>query len=102
VRSLTEFTLAPAPPAGQRIVLFAAVEPSNTASGIDKAIADKYAKVLAMGARADLYAQTGKPYSNPAAALEQRAAFELEISEAKSAVGSGYSSAPVRVAAQFF
>lgn len=95
------FRLHPAQARGQRLVFNVALEPSNTASGMDSWVADKYARTLAKGAKAELFAQSDKPYTNPDRALMLRAEFEQEMASAMADVAKSYSSARSRVRAQF-
>lgn len=95
------FRIHPAQARGQRLVFNAALAPSNTASGMDSWVADRYVRTLAKGAKAELFAQSGKPYTDLNRALMLRAEFEQEIANATAEVAKNYSAARSRVRAQF-
>lgn len=101
VRGLRTFTLYPAPPAGQAIVFNVALEPSNTAAGLDDVMYSKYARIIAIGAKAHLLAMSHQPFSDIAMAAVLRMQFDSEINNVISDAGRGYSSAPKRTVAHF-
>lgn len=68
-------TLLPAQAAGLILRVEAVLKPSNAATGIDDAIFDQYVETIAMGAKARLMKQAGKPYSNPVAGFALETQF---------------------------
>ena len=99
--SPVEFTLQPAPSAGQRVVVTAIVKPSNTASGIEDRLFASHAEAIAQGAKARLYALAEQPFSNMEQAGLNRALFDAAINTARTSAAKGYSRAPLRVAPSF-
>jgi hypothetical protein len=95
------FQIFPAPAKGQKIEIRAAIEPSNTASGLDREIYRKYINIIAQGAKAELFGMSNQPFSNPAAALIARRAFEDGISKTLADLATQYSSGRQRVVASF-
>jgi hypothetical protein len=102
VMSPLQFALYPTQAKGLRIQFYAALEPSATASGMEEWVADKYGRLLAKGAKAELLNQTAKPYSDPNRAMLLRAEFDQGMAEVMAEVSNNFSAAPVRVAPQFF
>lgn len=101
VHGLRAFTVHPAPPAGQAVVVKASLEPSNTATGLDDTMFAKYARIIGIGAKAHLLAMSNQPFSDIGAASLLRAQFDAEIDKVMADIGRNYSSAPRRVAAHF-
>lgn len=101
VTSPTEFELHPVQARGRRLVLNVALEPSNTASGMDSWVIDRYARTIAKGAKYEIFSQADKPFSNPDRALQLRTEFEQEVADAMGDIAKHYSTAPLRVKAQF-
>lgn len=97
VHNEREYSIHPAPAAGQQVVFFCAVAPANNAAGIDSNVYAKYARAIAMGAKAELFSMQNQPFTNPAAAIDERSSFEVEISRAIHDVNRNFSTAPVRV-----
>lgn len=97
VHNEREYSIYPAPAAGQQVVFFCAVAPANNATGIDSNVYAKYARAIAMGAKAELFSMKNQPFTNPAAAIDERSRFEVEISRAIHDVGRNFNTAPVRV-----
>jgi hypothetical protein len=95
------FSVCPPPAARQTLVIAAALEPSNTASTIDDELFRKYGRIIAQGARAELFGMKGQPFSDPAASLAARASFMQDIDKTITAVGKQFSSAPQRVRPSF-
>lgn len=95
------FTVYPALAAGQKIVFYCAVAPSNTATSIDDALYDRYARAIAIGAKAELFGMKRQPFSDADATLDERAKFEVEIMKAITNVAHHSSSAPLRVKGSF-
>lgn len=95
------YTVCPAPAAGQQVVFHCAVAPSNTATSIDEALYDRYARAIAVGAKAELFGMKRQPFSDADAALDERGKFEVAIMRAISNVGHQSSSAPVRTKGSF-
>lgn len=97
-----EFKLFPEPITGLRVDMTAILKPSDTSEGIEDHLYAQYAEKIAYGAKARLFAQPGKPYTNPAlaAAFEQK--FADAVADANWRAEKAYSNAPQRVKAQFF
>lgn len=95
------FSIFPAPAKGQKIEIKAAIQPSNTASAIDRELYRKYINTIAQGAKAELFGMTNQPFSNPAAAQDARRKFEDGINTALSDVSTQFSSGRQRVKASF-
>lgn len=102
VHNEREYSIYPAPAAGQQVVFFCAVAPSNTATGIDDNVYAKYARAIAMAAKAELFGMHKQPFSDRDAAFDERSKFEVEITRVVSAVGANYNSAPLRTKAHSF
>lgn len=95
------YTIYPAPAVGQQVVFHCAVAPSNTATSIDDALFDRYARAIAVGAKAELFGMKNQKFSDADAALDERGKFEVAITRAITDIGHNSNSAPVRVAASF-
>jgi hypothetical protein len=95
------FRLYPVPSAGQRLVFDVALEPSETGSGVADVVFAKYARFLAHGAKAELFAMKQQPFSDPAAASDERMLFEEAISSTKEAIAHSHARTPVRVRGSF-
>lgn len=99
VRGPFDVTLHPAPAKGQRIVIHAAVAPSNTAASIEKQIFRKYLRIIAHGAKAELFSMKNQPFSNALAAIDERQQFDAGINQTIG--GLSRQSGPPRVVASF-
>jgi hypothetical protein len=95
------FTIRPAPPAGQQVVFDCALAPANSAASLDDDLYARYARAIAIGAKAELFGMKKQPFSDMDAALDERGRFEVEITRAISDIGRHSSAAPVRVKASF-
>lgn len=95
------FEIFPAPAKGQKIEIQAAIEPSNTASGIDPELYRKYINIIAQGAKAELFGMSNQPFSNPAAAIVARRAFDEGINKTLADLATQFSSGRQRVQASF-
>lgn len=101
VNGLRSFTLSPAPAAGQHVLFKVAIEPSNSATGIDDVMYSKYARIIAKCAKARLLSMDNQPFSNPERAKYLYAEFELDVDQVISDVNASYSNAARRVKAYF-
>jgi hypothetical protein len=95
------FSVFPALAAGQRIELTAAIEPSNTATTIDDELFRKHIKIIAQGAKAELFGMAKQPFSDPLAAAAARARFDEGVASTISQIAHSFSSAPLRVRGSF-
>lgn len=96
-----EFELRPAPPAGLVVALVAICQPGQEATGVDDVLYAMYAREIAYGARAKLFARANKTYSNAALADKFERMFDESIARARTKAAKSYSSAPLRTAASF-
>lgn len=101
VNGLRTFTISPAPGAGQHVLFKAAIEPSNSATGIDDLMFSKYARIIAKSAKARLLAMDNQPFSNPERAKYLYAEFDMDVDQVISDVNASYSNAAQRVRAHF-
>jgi hypothetical protein len=99
--SPSEFLIQPTPVTGQEVVIKAVLMPSNSASGIEDDLFAQYARAIAMGAKAILFAMAYQPFTNPTAAMVARLEFETAIGNTTIRVAKAFSSAPLRVQACF-
>lgn len=97
VHNTREFSIYPAPSAGQQVVFRCALAPSRSATGLDDAIYEDHADAIATGAKAALFDMQNQPFTNPRAAIDERSRFEVAISRTIHNVGTNSNSAPVRV-----
>lgn len=105
IQAISPVQFALYPPAkvkGLKLEFNVALMPTNTASGIEDWVADRYARQLVLGAKSILYGAADKPYSNQGAAIDMRGQFDAAIADVKGEVAAAFSTAPVRVQAQFF
>jgi hypothetical protein len=79
-----------------------AIKPSQTASGLESFIFEKWRDAITDGALFRLFAMQKKPWSNPALAGSRKTLFDQKIAEAKLAANKGFTRSPLRVKAQFF
>lgn len=96
-----EFELRPLPRGGDVLQLTAAMQPSNTAKGLDDVLFSMFADAISLGAKARLLDKDGKPYSNPAKAAQYRERFEAKIADAMVKAAKSFSSAALRTRASF-
>lgn len=66
------------------------VKPSRSATGIDDAIWEKYLEVIASGAKARLFAMSGKPWTNEKLAVYHKGMFDDGIDKARLAAFKGH------------
>lgn len=97
----TSFQLTPFPSDGQRLEIRAIVKPSNKATGLDDELYAQYAEAISYGAKARLYLQPDKPYTNPNLAMTHKAMFDEAIGIASQRVAKSYSRAPLRTAGHY-
>ncbi len=96
------FRVWPAVTGDRQIHMQAVVMPSHSSLGIDDALFEQYAEVIARGAKARLYLHPQKPYTNPELASICREEFAMAIAREKIAAAKGFSGAPLRTRPQFF
>lgn len=93
--------IRPVPAAGQRIEIIAALQPSNSASTLDDRIARQHIRVIAEGAKAELFGKKNQPFTDAAASSDARAKFQSGVDKVLADVAASYSSGPQRVRASF-
>lgn len=76
-----QLILVPAPTLVKNLAVTVALAPTRAATGADDMLYEKYAPLIASGAKAYLMAQKKKPYSDPTQALEYRRQFGLGVGE---------------------
>ena len=74
----------------------AAVVPQYGGGGIDDAVYDKFAEVLAAGAKGRLMRMARKPWSNPQLAMQYDDYFSSEVAAAATIAARGYGRARLR------
>ena len=80
------------------LVIFAAIRPTILAATIADFLVTDYREVIAKGAKARLFAMTGKPWSNPAEASRLRTEFGSDVGNIRVAVSKSFTRASLRVA----
>lgn len=98
---LRNWRVLPVPDGVLAVSLTVALEPADTASGLDDGLAADYGLLIARGAKAELLALAGQPFSNPALAQELRGQFDDEVARVKLSVTRAYGAAPLRVVPSF-
>lgn len=93
--------LVPVQDAGLELAIEAVLKPSNTATGVQDNIFDRYVQAIAAGAKADLLAKPSD-WSNPQLAGYYAGQFQTDIDNVAAEVRSGFSRAPLRVRPSFF
>lgn len=97
-----QFTTAPHTVTGRQRVNFTAVlAPNHAAKGIDDALFEQYAEDIAHGAKARLFAQRQKPYTDLQAAADERALFDSAIWREQVRAAKGFSGASLRTRPSF-
>jgi hypothetical protein len=74
-----------------------AIAPSRSSSAVDDDIFERFAEVIACGARARLYDTVNQPYYDPQAALVYRKKFNDDIADVRTRVNKGLSRASVQI-----
>jgi hypothetical protein len=95
------FSIFPAPPAGQRLDIHVALEPSNTASTLDDLVVRKHITTIIAGAKSELLGKKNQPYSDPVGAIEQRSLFDAGVDHVIGQLATKFSSGQNRVRASF-
>lgn len=101
VKDVLNYQVVPMPTAPQSVVLTVALAPGDAATGVDDIIGTRYKRALVMGAKAELFGMKKQAFSDPNAALDERARFDDEIARIKISVARAFSSAPLRVKPSF-
>lgn len=94
--------LLPLKTAGMSLAIQATLKPSNTATGLDDAIFDRYVEVIATGAKARLMSQPDKAYSSPGAAAMHRSNFLSAIDTLKTNIWRGTAATRPRARSHWF
>lgn len=100
--SPVRFRIQPKPVARAKLAIAAVLQPAHDATGIADELFMLYAEVIGMGAKAKLYAQPQKSYSNAAQAVYERESFDSAIARIKITAAKAYSGAPLRTRPSFF
>jgi hypothetical protein len=95
-------TLIPTPGAGLELRIEAILQPSEAATGMPDAIADRYMRYIAKGAVATLLDMNKQPWTNNGLSDKRRAEFERDMARIKSRVWKGHTNRRPRHTAQFF
>lgn len=96
-----QFRIVPMPNDRRQIQFEAVLMPSNVSTGLDDPFFEQYAEIIACGAKARLYAQPQKTYTDRMLAAEELEKFTLSIFRTRIAASKGYSGAPLRIKSQF-
>lgn len=96
-----QFRAVPMPSGRSIVKLRAVLMPNHAAQGIEDALFEQYAEVIARGAKARLYLQPQKTYTNPELAAVEKEEFTLAIARERVAAAKGFSGAPLRTKPQF-
>lgn len=95
-------TLLPAPKAISVMLIEVTLKPGSSAAGIDDFLFDQYAETIAIGAKARLMKQPGKPYTN----LNDAMLLAAEFKQAMATIGvvemRGSSSHRARSSGRFY
>lgn len=80
-----QISLVPMPGIGVSgmFTAFISLRPTRDSTTCDSSIRERWAEVVGQGALSRLYAAAGQPYSNPAAAADFRAKFNVGCAEAR-------------------
>lgn len=97
-----QIILTPTPDATQRgaLSITLALQPSLTATGFPKWIAEKYLESIADGALARLLLMPGKPWADGTSGQLARSRFDQAIATARSSAASSIGRAALRVTSQ--
>jgi hypothetical protein len=101
---MTSVVLLPTPTVGYvgGMRLFGAVRPTTNAAEVADLLVQDYRETIAKGAKYRLYAQMGKPWSNPAESIRLRAEFGSDVANTKIEVSKSFTRATLRVAPRRF
>lgn len=91
----------PAPAAGQSLTIYASLQPTNDATGIDDMLYANYARIIALGAKVELFNASLKPYTDRESAGRAKIEFDEEIRKVIHDVAKAHSSAPLRTKPSF-
>ena len=97
-----QFRMVPMPVSRSILRMRAVLQPDHDAPGVADLIYNQYAELIGAGAKARLYLQPEKPYTNPALAAVEKEKFEQGIARVKLDAAKGYSGAPLRTRAFYF
>lgn len=97
----TTFRAVPMPTARAHVRLQAVLMPNHTATGLVDGLFAQYAEVIGRGAKARLYAQPQKTYTDPGLAALMKDEFDLAIAREKIAAAKAFTGAPLRTKPQF-
>ena len=95
------FQMQPQPQDRQQITFRVVLAPNHASTGIDDALFAQYAEQIATGAKARLYAQPQKTYTDPGLAAIEQEKFALFMAREKIEAAKGFSGAPLRIKPQF-
>lgn len=96
----TQVKVQPVPSAGS-LALYASMQPTNDATGIDDMLYARYARTIALGAKVELFNASLKPYTDRESAGRAKIEYDEQIRQVIHDVARAHSSAPLRVRAQF-
>lgn len=99
--SPTQIKVQPVPAAGQSLVLYGSLQPTNDATGIDDMLYARYARAIALGAKVELFNASQKPYTDRESAGRAKIEFDEEIRKVIHDVAKSHSSAPLRTRPSF-
>jgi hypothetical protein len=99
--SQLQFEAVPIPTSRMIVKMRAVLMPDHAAAGIEDGLFNQYAEVIARGAKARLYAQPQKTYTDDGRAESLQRQFELAIAREKVAAAKGFSNAALRTKPQF-
>jgi hypothetical protein len=94
--------LLPAPKTIATMRIEVTLKPGSAALGIEDFLFDQYAEMIAIGAKARLMKQPGKPYTNANDSMILTAEFKQAMANVSIVVSRGFSSHRTRSAGRFF
>lgn len=99
---LLTVTILPTPAADLSLVITAILKPSDSATGVEDAIADNYRAIIATGALATLLTINKAEWRNDGLAERKQARYERDRNRVKIAAWKAFTSSSPRVRAQYF
>lgn len=97
-----EIILFPKPTSAQTLTMKVTLKPSRRSTGIEGWLVEKYLEEIMHGAAWKLLEMPGKPWSDGAAAMYHKGAFDDAIATAKLAAAKSMGKAPLRTKPNFF
>ncbi len=97
-----EIILFPKPASAQTLTMKVALKPSRKSTGVEGWLIEKYLEEIMHGAAWKLLEIPGKPWTDGAAAMYHKGAFDAAITNAQLAAAKGMGKAPLRAKPEYF